>query len=274
MDLQSRVAEAAAQSSAGNQARDKTEALGRALRSEAINVGKGYPGQIAQSYGTAMNSGNQGVNTGLSTTASGAQTMGTPTQWQGLGNQSTSTWGNILNMGHQNAMSAYEANQKNSSGWGSALGMVGGLATKFMGFAEGGEVPEGQAIPMPGGVDSRQPHDGMGVPDEASPTRGGMPDDVPARLTAGEFVIPKDVVSWKGEEWFQKEIMKARQKKMQAPAQPSEGPPEGGGAAYPSHPDAGREPDHGFRTGDERLHRWLQGRHGHRGAGRGPQAQA
>ena len=86
-----------------------------------------------------------------------------------------------------------------------------------------------QALPMPGGVDSRQPHDGMGVPDGASPSRGGMPDDVPARLTAGEFVIPKDVVSWKGEEWFQKEIMKARQKKMQAPAQPSEGPPEGGG---------------------------------------------
>ena len=132
MDLQSRVAEAAAQSSAGNQARDKTEAVGRALRSEAINVGKGYPGQIAQSYGTAMNSGNQGVNTGLSTTASGAQTMGTPTQWQGLGNQSTSTWGNILNMGHQNAMSSYEANQKNSSGWGSALGLVGGLATTFL----------------------------------------------------------------------------------------------------------------------------------------------
>src|SRR5262245_27539754 len=38
-----RVAEAAANASAGNQARTQTENIGRQLRSEAINIGRGYP---------------------------------------------------------------------------------------------------------------------------------------------------------------------------------------------------------------------------------------
>jgi hypothetical protein len=48
-------------------------------------------------------------------------------------------------------------------------------------------------------------------------------DDVPARLTAGEFVIPKDVLSWKGEEFFQKLIEGSRKSKPGAPAQPQRG---------------------------------------------------
>jgi hypothetical protein len=231
MDLQSRIAEAASQASAGNQARDKTEAIGRALRSEAINVGKGYPGQIAQSYGTAAQGGNQAVNSNLATTQSAASTMGTPTQWQGMGNQAIGQWGNTLNQGYSNALDAYKANQSSSSGFGSVLGAVAPIALSFMGLAEGGEVPRpppGHAIPMPGGVNTNgSQHDGMGVPEVASPSRGGVPDDVPAALSAGEFVIPKDVVSWKGEEWFQKEIQKARKQKVGAPAQPSNGPPAG-----------------------------------------------
>ena len=94
LDLQSRIAQAAASASAGNQARDQIEQRGMALRSEAINVGRGYPGQIAGEYGGATNSGNAGVNTGLATTASGAQTMGTAPQYQGLGNNALGVWGN------------------------------------------------------------------------------------------------------------------------------------------------------------------------------------
>jgi hypothetical protein len=44
----------------------------------------------------------------------------------------------------------------------------------------------------------------------ASPSRGAVEDDVPARVQPGEFIFPKDVMAWKGEEWAQKEIMKAR----------------------------------------------------------------
>lgn len=211
LDLQSRVAEAAAQASAGNQARTQTESVGRALRSEAINVGRGYPGQIAAQYGTAMNSGNQGVNSGLATTASGAQTMGTAPQWQGLGNQAVGTWGNVLNQGFQNQLDSYKAEQANSSGIGSALGLVGGLATKFLGFAGGGAVPpptEGEGGP---------------VPITASPSAGAATDDVAARLNAGEFIIPKDIVSFKGEQFFQNLIQKTRNEKAGVGAKPTAG---------------------------------------------------
>jgi hypothetical protein len=233
MDLQSRVAEAAAQASAGNQARTMVEDRGRALRSEAINVGKGYPGSIAQTYGTASNAGNQGVNSGLATTQSAATTMGTPTQYQGLGNQAVQNWGNTLNMGYQNQMDAFKANQaadSSGSGIGSALGLVGSLATMF---AEGGAIPEN----MPPGAAApvvAPPAAGEGViPAEASPSRGAIQDDVPVsiegggkgRLNVGEFVIPEDVVRWKGEEFFQKFVGKEREKKTTnpGPAQPQAG---------------------------------------------------
>lgn len=140
LDLGTRIAEAAAQSSAGNQARTQTENIGRALRSEAINVGRGYPGQIQASMGGAGAAGTQAANTGLATTASGAQTMGTGQGWQGLGNQSVAGWGNILNQGYQNQLAQFEGNQNSSSGWGSLLGTVAGT---FMGGPAGGAVGGG-----------------------------------------------------------------------------------------------------------------------------------
>lgn len=223
LDLQTRIAEAAAQASAGNQARTQTENIGRALRSEAINVGKGYPGQIAGAAAGAGQSGNQAVNTGLATTASGGQTMGTGAQWQGMGNSAIGQWGDILNTGYNNQLNQWKANQEASSGWGSALGLVGGIMGKaFMpGFAEGGAIPE--------------PGEGA-IPMEASPSGGAIPDDIPAelpnggpaRLNAGEFVVPQDVVRWMGEKGLQQTILKAR-KEMQGqngerPAQPQQVP--------------------------------------------------
>lgn len=243
LDLQSRVAEAAAQAGAGNNARSALDAQQAAMRSEAINVGRGYPGQIAGQYGTALNSGNQAVNTGLATTQSGAGTMGTANQWQGTGNQGLNIWGNTLNQGFQNQLASYNASQSQSSGLGSILGTGLGIATSFIpGFAEGGDVPgapPATAIPAP--------HSGIPVPPGMSPSGGAGVDDVPAQLTAGEFIIPKDVMAWKGQEWAQKEIMKARKQAQDpnaAPAQPSPAEPtgmaEGGPAIRTAIPMGGR----------------------------------
>lgn len=226
LDLQSRVAEAAAQASAGNQARNRVEDVGRALRSEAINVGKGYPGQIAQTYGTAQNAGNQGVNTGLATTQSAAATMGTPQGWQGLGNQATGQWGNILHAGYQDQMAQYKANQDQSSGWGGIAGTVlGGVMSKLPMLEEGGAIPAPAAPPAA----MIYAQHGTGVPPETSASAGAIPDDVPARLSVGEFIIPEDAARWFGEEKLQKMIMKARQDKANAPAQATMGaaPPAG-----------------------------------------------
>ena len=207
LDIGMRTQQGAATAAAGNQASALVDATGRALRSEAINVGRGYPGQIAGQYGTSLQGGNLGINSQLATTASGANTMGTASQWQGLGNQAVGQWGNTLNMGYQNQLGAYNAANQGSSGWGSAIGAGLGLATKLLPMiAEGGTVPA---------------TDGGEVPDQASPTQGAAIDDVPARLTAGEFVVPKDVAAWKGEEFFQKMIDNSRKAKGSATAKPT-----------------------------------------------------
>jgi hypothetical protein len=223
LDLGSRVQEAAAKAGASNQARMATEAMGRAMRSEAINVGRGYPGQIAGTYATALQSGNSAANAQLAGTASGASTMGTGAQWQGLGNQALGVWGNTLNMSHQNQIDTFNANQNASSGIGGLLGV--GLGIAQSGIAEGGVVP---AHPpgTPGSGQGVTP--GGNVPAHASPTRGAAIDDVPARLNVGEFVVPNDVVAWKGEEFFQKVIEGSRKAKPEAPAKPTTviAPPE------------------------------------------------
>lgn len=203
LDIGMRASEAAAKAAAANQAADMVDAQGRAIRSEAINVGRGYPGQIAGTYATALQGGNQAVNSQLAGTASGANTMGTGAQWQGLGNQALGVWGNTLNMGYNNQLNAYNAEQNSSSGLGGLFGTVLGGAMKYA-FEDGG------AVPTTGGK----------VPAEASPTQGGAVDDVPARLNVGEFVVPKDAVAWKGEEFFQKLIEKSRQDREKATAKP------------------------------------------------------
>ena len=95
-----------------------------------------------------------------------------------------------------------DQNQKRN-GWGSNWG-----SGNAAGFARGGGVnPQaGQSpIPIPAGSTPGGP-----IPPHASPSMGAATDDVPSMLTAGEFVIPKDVAQWKGHEHFVKAIDKAR----------------------------------------------------------------
>lgn len=205
-NLESRVQGGAAQAAAANQTREDIQNQGMALRAQAINIGRGYPGAVATTYGTAGNAGNSaisGVNTG---TQVGASTMGTGPQYYGLGNQALNTWGNFSNNNYNNYLSGYQlANSPMSSGIGSALGLIGGAAASYAKFAEGGAVPDG-----------------------ASPTQGSAIDDVPARLTAGEFVIPKRAVEWFGEKHMHDLIAKADKERhqfiQQSGAAPETGP--------------------------------------------------
>ena len=218
LDIGTRQAEAAAKAAAGNNAVARVDAQGRALRSEAINVGRGYPGQAAAAAAGANQAGTGAVGNNLGTTQSGASTMGTGAQWAGIGNNAINTWGNVLNTGYNNQLASYNAGQQASSGWGSALGMIGGsLAGNPLLFAaEGGDVPT-EGIPL-------RPTPGGHVPFESSPSSGHAIDDVPAQLTAGEFVIPRDVKEWKGEEYFHKLIAGARKKQSEPQqAQPQMG---------------------------------------------------
>lgn len=54
------------------------------------------------------------------------------------------------------------------------------------------------------------------VSQNMSPSQGQNVDDVPAHLNAEEFVMPRDVARWKGEEFFHKLIAQSRQARIQA----------------------------------------------------------
>lgn len=238
LDIGTRASQAAASAAAGNQAAQVVDAQGRALRSEAINVGRGYPGQVAQTYGTSLNAGNQAAGTAFGNVASGANTMGTAPQWQQIGNQGLGIWGNTLQMGFQDQLASWQAEQGASSGWGSALGAGLGLlkGVSGMSFEEGGQVPQPVGDAGPGVV----------VPYSASPSGGAVTDDVPAvimdrqaiptgpaQINAGEFIVPRDVTEWLGQKGLQDIINKARKEQAGASAKPQqEAPPQ---QAIPDH---------------------------------------
>lgn len=89
-----------------------------------------------------------------------------------------------------------------------------------MGYAAGGAIDDGAA---PQGV----PFSGNMVPSAASPSAGAQPDDVTAQVTPDEFIIPRDVTLWKGQEFFQNLIKKSREARTGAPAKgkPTNRPP-------------------------------------------------
>ena len=94
-------------------------------------------------------------------------------------------------------------------------------------YSRGGDIGTGSPgdFSFAGGGDATQ---GGFVPQQASPSSGINVDDVPANLNAEEFVIPRDVARWKGEEFWHKEIAKSRAARAKAAATvgPTAGPPQ------------------------------------------------
>jgi hypothetical protein len=85
------------------------------------------------------------------------------------------------------------------------------------------------------------------VPVHASPSMGAATDDVPAMLTANEFVIPKDVATWVGHKALAGQIDKARQEQQQfAGRNDIGGEPT---HAIPQHPTFVSRPVHGRAMG-------------------------
>lgn len=225
LDLQSRVAEAAASASAGNDTRLKVEEQGMQYLKDAIGIGNTKTSNANTEVASSTNSGNSAVNNSLATTASGVSSMGSATQWQSLGNQAVSQWGSSLTQGYDTYLAGQKQKQSESSGLGNLLGLALGAGAKY---ATGGTFAEGGSVPGAGAQPATPASSGgaIAVPVSASPSRGAALDDVPARLTPGEFVIPRDVALWKGEEFFQKLIEGSRKQRPQAPAQPGSMPPQ------------------------------------------------
>lgn len=243
LDLNIRTQKAAAQAAAAEQARNNVENTRRALRTEAIGVGQKYPGYADQASDTAIAAGNAASGNALENTKVAGQTMGTAPQYGALANDALGTQmqgaigqGNLQNQAYQNQLAGFNAEQEANTSWGEAAGMLVGAGTKIasggtkpwvFGAAGGGAIP-GPETASPGGQ----------VPMSASPSGGAQVDDVNARLTPGEFVLPVDVVKWKGEEFFQKMIDAARKKREGASAKPEKAPALPGPATFASQPSA------------------------------------
>lgn len=187
--------EQAAQAAAGAQrAGNRVEDVGRALRSDVINIGRGMPSQVAQSYGQSVAAGQAGVGGANMTSGTSGSLMGSPGQWAGNALQGYGQGANITSQGYNNALAGWGAGQQAQAGMLSGIGGIAGMA---MGIKDGGAIP-------PTGI----PFNGPG-PVNVGPTDGsGIDDQVPAQLSVGEFVIPADVVQKKGVEFFEKLLQK------------------------------------------------------------------
>jgi hypothetical protein len=115
---------------------------------------------------------------------------------------------------------------------GGAIGSAAGkAASKSLFSATGGKIPPmGRRVPRGyasgGAINTGVPHMANGgnyIPEETSPSGGEQVDDVPAMVSAGEFVIPERTVDWFGEKYFQNLIAKSdKDREQQTVAAPEE----------------------------------------------------
>jgi hypothetical protein len=201
LDIGVRTAQAAATAAAATGATQRVEDVGRALRADAIGLGRGLPSMVASSYGQAIGAGNAGMGNANAYTGGG---IAARTSGQGFTGQALQGYGqsaNIRSQGFQNELGAFNAQTAATGQMLDMVGTIGGAA--LGGMAEGGVVPSEGALPV-------------------SPIPGQPTDVKPIMATPGEFVMPEDVVRFKGEEFFHKLKMKARETKaaMTAEQQP------------------------------------------------------
>ena len=219
LDIGTRAQQGAAQAAAGTSAMQQTKLQGMQLEGGAMTAGNGMAGAAVGASNAAAGAGMGGSNATIGGMNAASSGMVAPTAYYNSGANNINSFTNAVN-GFNYAQNQSNANNNASmSGMGS---LFGGLAGMFN-FEDGGAVPNRGAIPddnapMPGGATP-----GGGVPVSASPTQGAIPDDVPAQLTAGEFVMPKDVVNWFGQQHFMTLIDKARKGQQQAAQRPDVG---------------------------------------------------
>jgi hypothetical protein len=188
LDLSMRTQQAQAQAAAANAADQRVDNTARALRADALNIGRGLPSQVAQSYGQSIAAGQAGVGGANATTGTSTGALSSSLGFSGQALQGVGQAANIASQGYQNQLAGFGAQQRVNSNLASGLGGLVGLG---LNLADGG-------MPLdPVGPVTQGPTDGSGIDDQ-----------VHAKLSVGEYVIPADVVAAKGREFFDKLLQK------------------------------------------------------------------
>lgn len=205
LDVSMRTQQGAAMAAAATNAQRVGEDKARALRADAINIGRGMPSQVAQSYGQSVAAGNSAMGGANSTTSTSAGAMGGANAFAQTGQSGFTGAGNMATQGFQNQMSAYNAQQQANASMMSGIGSAVGMAAML---ADGGQPKK--ALPTPGYIASG-PGDGSGIDDKmpmaiVNPKTGRIEQQ--ARVSPEEYIIPADVVRKKGVEFFDKLLEK------------------------------------------------------------------
>ena len=238
----------AAEAGAGTQAAMATKMQGMQLVGGAVNTGRGFPNAVASLSGASTQAGaagSQGITSGMT---AGSNMMTAPATYYNAGANNMSVYTGAVNGYNQTQAQFAMANATEMGGFGSAIGGLAGMAMFHPWAAKGGPIekyddggPIASSTPIPSRYfqagPAQQPQQGQvpiqqpgqpqqppppippqnGTPGgiitpQMSPSKGQVPDDVDAKLTVGEFVMPLDVVRFRGKEYFYKEIDKSRQK--------------------------------------------------------------
>ena len=219
MDRDVRLAQAAASSAAANQSRLTTEAAGRDLRTQALAIGQQYPARAqsaAQAAATLATAGQAATNNSARTGIA-LQQAALPA-WQ-LSGQTVNSWTGQESNNYNNQLAEYNSGTTPLGGAlsgasiGSSFGPIGAGIGAGIGGLAGALFADGGPVDGPGGPKG---------------------DAIPARLSDGEYIIPAEVVEWKGKEFFAKTIDKAREAQGIPP--PEQGPPLPSQAPQPAGP--------------------------------------
>ena len=205
LDVGMRTAQAGQAAWAGNQARRETEDRGRAMREQAINLGRGTlnEGTQATQMGGQMGAGALGAATGVA--QAGQDLTGAAAGHYGAAMAGHQGSAGILDAHYQNQLRRHEA----SGGLGAALG---GLAGMGVGYWVGGKEGATAGANIGGSVGGGMAAGGA-VPDDIAPAP--QPEDqFPTMLAKDEYVVPSEVVRAKGTEFFDRLVEKYAPERM------------------------------------------------------------
>lgn len=198
LDRQAGVVGAATQAAAGQRAQEAAQIQGQQAVANANNLGM-QVGQAGVASGATGAQIGQSLVAGTNATNAGAVNNSlAPATYMGVAQNANNSAANILSQNYQDQLARTQAQAGGSQDMMGNIGALGGAAMQMWGGKGGGTSALAEGGPVP--------HEGA-LPESPIP---GSTDTQPAFLTPGEWVIPKDVVEWKGHEFFHKMIDKER----------------------------------------------------------------
>jgi len=198
--------EALAKAGAMNQSRLQSKAMGMAMAADAANMGRGLAGQSNSAAALALQAGQAGQGNVMGQTQNAVASRGLGNANFGMGIQANQAAGNVYGQEFGTRMQGYGTQMKSHDAQMQMIGQMAGGAMAMM--ADGGKPEDASKTSAPGEIGD--------LPSVARARKAGLvkgpggpiDDQIEARLSNGEFVIPADVVRRKGEEFFERLVKK------------------------------------------------------------------